>query len=254
MQNFENPRDSSGPLKLLPTPSDWAGEKWRRRLLIRIWKCSEGLPCGAREFIGRAGEASPARRGSNRLKFSGKLQPEILPHSTVTRVTFIEFIPAGRAVTLDQSRRVRLRTFDPSPPAPSLAGLFTPLSGPLSSYGHASAALFAYYRRAACRQQAIEIPLASPSPLRPLRHRRRPCLCPIVRQREKRVPRAATNKNFNTASTPRSAPPAPSPCYLLRWNCDIADSSSPTARQVHFENSLIARDTVRVRWEDWCRG
>lgn len=33
--------------------------------------------------------------------------------------------------------------------------------GPLSSYGRASAALFAYYRRAACRQQAIEIPLAS---------------------------------------------------------------------------------------------
>ena len=33
--------------------------------------------------------------------------------------------------------------------------------GPLSSYGRASAALFAYYRHAACRQQAIEIPLAS---------------------------------------------------------------------------------------------
>lgn len=48
--------------------------------------------------------------------------------------------------------------FHLSPPSP-------PPLLPLSSYGRASAALFAYYRRAACRQQAIEIPR---SPLFPI--------------------------------------------------------------------------------------
>lgn len=189
------------------------------------------------------------------MKFSGKLQPEILPHSTVTRVTFIEFIPAGRAVTLDQSRRVQLRTFDPSPPAPSLAGLFPPSV-------RAAVIVRARFSRAICILPACGVPatghrntarLAFPPP-RPLRHRRHPFMCPIVGQREKRVPRAATNKNFNTARTPRSAPPASSPGYLLRWDCDIADSPNSNAHQVRVENSLIARYTAGVRWEDWCRG
>jgi len=61
--------------------------------------------------------------------------------------------PARRAVTLDQSRRVQLRTFDPPSPRSSPASL--------SSCRCASVALFAYYWHAACRQQAIEIPSLS---------------------------------------------------------------------------------------------
>ena len=75
----------------------------------------------------------------------------------------------------------------PSHQPPSSTHLW---SVPLSSYGRASAALFAYYRRAACRQQAIEIPFASLSS----------SLCPLRRCYPFRLPIARSDKGENAYS------------------------------------------------------
>lgn len=134
---------------------------------------------------------SGIRKGA--AKFSVKITTWILPHSMVTRVTFIEFTPAQRAVTLDQSRRVQLRTFDA--PVPRLPRA-TPNPVSLSSYRWASVALFAYYWRAACRQQAIEIPSLS---IRTTLLFLSLCHSVSLAKREKHVPGVLSDKNFNMA-------------------------------------------------------
>lgn len=78
----------------------------------------------------------------------------------------------------------------------------------LSSYRCASVALFAYYWRAACRQQAIEIPsltIGLPPSL---------SLCHSL-QREKRVPGIPSDKNFNMAR--REPYRAASTCVIFEF-------------------------------------
>jgi len=90
-----------------------------------------------------------------RAEICGKITTRILPHSMVTRVTFIEFTPARGGllylIKADVYSYVHSIPFPRAYPDPAS----------LSSYRCASVALFTYYWCAACRQQAIEIPSLS---------------------------------------------------------------------------------------------
>lgn len=137
----------------------------------------------------------PVARRVNRLKFSAKLQPKFFRtrrlHARRSSSSFqhgrglLHLIKAGvysyvHSILPSLPRR---RT-----PSPQLV--------PLSSYRHASAALFAYYRRAACRQQAIEIPLVHLYPLAFT-----PALpLPVPYVRPKGETCIPSDKNFNTCA------------------------------------------------------
>lgn len=116
----------------------------------------------------------------------------------VTRVTFIEFTPVRRAVTLDQSRRVQLRTFDPPFPARIRAQCLCHRIGELQSrYLHITGVRRAGNRPSKYRPSPSGLALSLSLPFLPsltlsLSLRR-------SRQREKRVPGIPSDKNFNMA-------------------------------------------------------